>query len=55
MSLEQRSQFPLRILNSVQDRVRAEAKRTGQSINKMGEELLLDALNARREQGKESK
>lgn len=48
MPLETRSQFPLRILNSVQDKVRAEAKRTGQSINKTGEALLMEALNARK-------
>lgn len=48
MPLDIKSQFPLRILNSVQDKVRAEAKRTGQSINKTGEEMLLEAYKARK-------
>ena len=49
MPLEQKSQFPLRILNSVQDKVRALAKKEGTSINKMGEKLLIEALRARGE------
>lgn len=47
MPLEEKSQFPLRILNSVQDKVRALAKKEGQSINKTGEKLLIEALKAR--------
>ena len=44
MPLEQKSQFPLRILNSVKDKVRALAKQEGQSINKTAEKLLLKGL-----------
>ena len=47
MPLEQKSQFNRRILESVQDKVKAEAARTGYSINKTTENLLLEALRAR--------
>ena len=46
MPLDEKSQFPLRILNSVQDKVRALAKQEGQSINKTAEKLLIEALRA---------
>lgn len=47
MPLDIRSQFNRRILESVQDKVKAEAERTGQSINKTAEALLIEALRAR--------
>jgi len=47
MPLDIRSQFNRRILESVQDKVKAEAARTGDSINKTAENLLLEALRAR--------
>ena len=47
--MDKKSQFNRRILESVQDKVKAEAKRTGQSINKTTEKLLIEALRARGE------
>ena len=47
MSLDVRSQFNRRILESVQDKVKAEAARTDVSINMTVEALLLEALRAR--------
>lgn len=44
-----KSNFTLRILESVKERVQSEAKQEGTSINKIGETLLLEALNARRD------
>lgn len=49
--LKQKSQFPLRILNSVKDKVKALAKKNGESINKTGERLLIEALRARDKEG----
>ena len=44
-----KSNFTAYISESVQDKVKAEAKRTGQSINKTTEKLLIEALRARGE------
>ena len=44
-----KSNFTVRVDNSVQDKVRALAKREGQSINKTAEKLLIEALRARGE------
>ena len=42
--MSEKSNFTAYIAESVQDKVKAEAKRTGQSINKTTEKLLLKGL-----------
>lgn len=45
--LDEKTQRNIRILTSVQDRVKAKAEKEGQSINLMYETLLIEALRAR--------
>ena len=44
--LSQKSSFTVRILTSVKDKVRAESKRTGESINSIVERRLLESYKA---------
>jgi len=43
MPLSTKSSFSVRILTSVKDKVRAESKRTGESINSIVERRLLES------------
>ena len=47
MPLDNYEPFTIRALGSVKAKVKREAKRTGQSINKTAEKLLIEALRAR--------
>ena len=46
MPLSTKSSFSVRILTSVKDRIRAESKRTGESINSIVERRLIESYKA---------
>jgi hypothetical protein len=48
---DQRKNYTVRILESVQDKVRAEAKRTGESVNSITERRLIASYRADKAKG----